>query len=435
MKRFPLFFCLFALCASAWSKPFFNLERVRGDAEGRTYVVFTVSEALARTRGEFFFVVLRFLPSGELDSGFGPQGKGVMALKDLEGWNQVGFKDLRFGDDGSFYLMGEVSMKDFDLANPRRMTQLRVFDNLLNPDFDSGKEVTRKVFVSKFHSDGTPAAFGHDGSALVHGILEHSDDEAVGLAVDRNGKLAITARVHRDLRKDEGLVAMLDADGEVKQDFGQKGLYRIPRHFTPRPRSFEDDFLSVREPWFDGDKVRLVVNRSTFGRRSPKRGDAEVNYLIDLPVSGHATRIQVERLLSIGRIMPLHEDQDSFRTARAVSNDGDSLYMVIWPPTTTAVNLRVLRYSMASGERRVGIGPGSQPEIGRVFFRGMQAGPDQGLEIFVQPHKSGAMRRLHFNEHLELQDILVIPEVTSAQMDYRDCSQRIRDLVGDPFAK
>jgi hypothetical protein len=430
MFRLPLFLALF--CVSAWAQPFLNLERVRGDAQGRTYLVFTASDVPVRTRGRFFPVVLRLTKTGELDPSFGRNG--LIKLQDLEGWNQVGVKDLRFGSDGSLYVMGELSMLDQGLARPSPLGAEQMLTNLLVPNFDAGKVVTRKVFVSKFNPDGTPAVFGHDGTSLVHGILEHADDEAVGVGLDGTGVVAITSRVHRGLRKDEALVAMLTPNGEVKKDFGQKGLYRIPRPFTPKPSSFEDDFLTVRDPWFDGNKVRLFVNRSTFGRRNPARGDAEINYLIDLPVSGHATQIQVERLLGVGRATPLKEDEESFGTARAISSDGDSLYMTILPPSLASRNLHLLRYSMASGERMVSINSSTMPDLGQVHFRGMQAG-DFGVDLFVQPRDSGALKRLSFDTDLVLRETVVLPEVTGAGMDYRECSKRILDLVGNPFSK
>lgn len=240
-RRFSLLFLLQLLIAPVLlAGPKYSIGRIHRDESGRVYVVIDVRSGAPKEQWASFIV--RFQKDGQRDMEF--SDRGVLSFKNWEGWSEVQVTDLKTTAQGKLFVLGELRSQAPKMAFPPRVQgrkqeleqldkELEALNEALRSEsklpaqpyelieklqrdrtnlrleiahlvlsagnrFENGKAATSKAFISCFDAAGKPVEkYGENGTAILHGVLEHTDDMTHTLAIGEEGQAALAATVFR----------------------------------------------------------------------------------------------------------------------------------------------------------------------------------------------------------------------------------------------
>lgn len=199
--------------------------------------------------GEGNLSLMRFLPSGAADPGFGTNGVAQIDLpsfmittamkvradgkivvsgkSDVEEslcrvaqFNADGSPDVGFGTGGQIQL--DLNTRSCELiADLRLQTDGKI---VVSGDTDNDSEdgTFQDLFVARFNQDGTPdTSFGGDGNTIVH--IDY-DDSVWSAAIQPDGKIVVAGMSGSF---EGNILARFDTDGSLDDSFGDDGKLLI----------------------------------------------------------------------------------------------------------------------------------------------------------------------------------------------------------------
>jgi uncharacterized repeat protein (TIGR01451 family)/uncharacterized delta-60 repeat protein len=159
------------------------------DSLGRIVVVGTVTSESTKED----FAVVRYLPSGALDTTFGPSGTGIVTT-DLGNWDNA--KAVAIDNQGRIVVAG---FQATDFAASLRM------------------------IVARYTPGGVLDTTFHGGSTLVfHDVAGDNDTVANAVAIDDQNRIVVAGRVTDG--NDDFFVVRLNSDGQLDTSFGRNAI-------------------------------------------------------------------------------------------------------------------------------------------------------------------------------------------------------------------
>jgi uncharacterized delta-60 repeat protein len=200
-----------------------------------------VAGAATSPDGYTSFAVIRYLPNGTLDAGFGNGGIAIISV----GENTYGATGMAIQPDGKIVLVGQflliVGDNAYTFGSIMRLTTSGTLDNSFadggeenvlnlgasgvvlqtNGDIIVGGTYKKYIGVMRFSSNGTQdMTYGGNGVSTFDADPDY-DDAFNGMAIQPNGRVVVVGM--SSTSTNEIMVARLTTSGSADQTFGTKG--------------------------------------------------------------------------------------------------------------------------------------------------------------------------------------------------------------------